>query len=111
MDGPSGDLQSEPNASEVEGLSEVDLSNSGRSKEDEGNEQQQQQPQQQTGSTHQLEFFEGGGGRGGGQHSGAESSGGSPDQMTRDKDSDSTHAAFVTLSPPISPGTCGCGTW
>ena len=102
MDGQSGDLPSEPNASEIKGLLEVDLPNSGPG-EDGGNEREQQQQQQQTGSTHQLEFFEGGGGE---QHSGAESSEDSPEQIMRDKDSDSTHAAFVTLSPPISPGTC-----
>lgn len=99
MDEQSGDLQSEPSASEIKGLSEVDLSNSGPG-EDEGTNRQEQQ-HQQTGLTHQLEFFEGGGGE---QHSRSESSEGSPEQMTTDKDSDSTHAAFVTLSPPISPG-------
>ena len=47
-----------------------------------------------------IEFFEGDG-------SGGESDereGSSPEQASREKDSDSTRGAFVTLSPSISPG-------
>lgn len=99
MDGSTGDIdvQSETNPSGTKGLSEVDLFNS-EPGEDGGNEQEQEQ--QQTESTHQLEFFE----EGDEQHSGGGSSEGSPEQIARGKDSDSAHAAFVTLSPPLSPG-------
>ena len=48
----------------------------------------------------QLEFFEGSRGH----DSGAESGDGSPDPFVRGEDNDSTRGAFVTLSPPVSPG-------
>ena len=108
----NGDVQPEPNVENVKGLAEVDLSSSEHTEPAEGQQQegdhyQEQQQQQQLGSNHQLEFFEGGGGH----DSGADSNENSPGQVrgSKDKDSDSTQGAFVTVSPPISPGEyCIC---
>lgn len=106
----NGDVQPEPNVENVKGLAEVDLSSSEHTEPAEGQQQEgdhYQEQQQQLGSNHQLEFFEGGGGH----DSGADSNENSPGQVrgSKDKDSDSTQGAFVTVSPPISPGEyCIC---
>ena len=99
----NGDVQYEPNASETKGLSEVDLSSS-KQADGEGNEQEQRQLSGM-GLNDQLEFFETEGRQ---DYSEGDSSEGSPEQVMRGKDSDSTRGAFVTLSPSISPGKCIC---
>jgi hypothetical protein len=82
--------------STTNGLSEVNLSSSEQTHRDErGN--------QLSLADDQLEFF--GGGRGeGGNESG--SGGESPDFFNGPggRDSNSPHGAFVTISPPLSPG-------
>ena len=103
MDGEerqNGEAEPEPNISDVKGLSEVDLSSSEQA-------QRMNEREQQLGSADdQLEFF-GGRGEGGGE-SGGESGGGgdSPGLAKEGRDSDSAHGAFVTISPPVSPGKC-----
>ena len=84
------EAESKSTTANIEGLSEVDLSTS------EQPPQVDKLRQQLNAADDQLEFF----GRGHGNESGEES----PEILKEEKDSDSTHGAFVTISPPLSPG-------
>ena len=93
----------EQNASEASGLSEVDLSHPEQA-DDVGDDGQTQQDQTELVQQQhqQLEFFDSPRARDSGAESGDGE--GSPGQGVRDKDADSMRGAFVTLSPPVSPG-------
>lgn len=80
---------------ETKGLSEVDLSSSEQGQRDE-------RGQQLNSADDQLEFF--GGGAGGENDSGSEGESPGFSKGLEGRDSNSPHGAFVTISPPLSPG-------
>lgn len=86
--------ESTTTSTDTKGLLEVDLSNSEQAQHDERGHGLRS-------AGDQLEFF------GGGERGNESGSGGDSPELTKGpggRDSDSPHAAFVTISPPLSPG-------
>ena len=89
-----GEVGAESTTTDTKGLTEVDLSSSESA-------QREERGHQLSSADDQLEFF---GRREGGHESGSEEESPEFAKGAGGRDSNSPHGAFVTISPPLSPG-------